>query len=95
MRVRYTPRALSDLKRIYSYLHARSPHGAASVRAAVRNSVASLSDVVRGQETDRTGVLRLPVVRYQYAIYFRVGTTSIEIIHIRHTSRALPKEDDL
>ena len=95
MKVRYTPRALADLKRIYAYIHARSPKGAANVRAAIRPSATSLTLVHRGQETDKPDVLRVPVVRYQYAIYFRIREDHVEIVHVRHTSREPPASGDM
>ena len=88
MRVRYTTRARADLQEIYAYLHSRSPRGALNVRTAIRNAAASLGqDPRRGQDTDAPDVRRLPVVRYNYAIYFRVRGGDVQIVHIRHTSR--------
>jgi toxin ParE1/3/4 len=94
MRVRYTPRARADLQTIYSYLYERSPRGAQNVRAAIRKSAQSLGrDPNRGQRTDKPDVKRIPVVRYRYAIYFRVRDDEVQIVHIRHTSRQLPSPD--
>ena len=96
MRVRYTPRARADLHEIYRYLYARSPRGALNVRSAIRNAAASLGpDPRRGQETDAADVRRLPVVRYRYAVYFRVRGDEVQIVHIRHTSRQQPRADQL
>lgn len=95
MRVRYTQRALDDLKRIYAHIFRRSPPGAANVRMAIRRSAASLAHARRGQATDRADVFRLPVVSYRYAIYFRVRADDVEIAHIRHTSRQEPADDEL
>ena len=93
MRVRYTPRARDDLREIYAFLYARSPRGASNVRAAIREAVARLGrEPRRGQETDWPSVRRLPVVRYRYAIYFRVRDGEVHIVHIRHTSRQSPAD---
>lgn len=96
MKVRYTPRARADLHEIYSYLYTSSPRGALNVRSTIRNAAASLGqDPRRGHDTDAAEVRRLPVVRYNYAIYFRVRGGEVQIVHVRHTSRQLPRAGQL
>jgi toxin ParE1/3/4 len=96
MRVRYTPRARADLREIFAYLYDRSPQGAKNVRAAIRIAADLLGkDPGRGQTTSRLEVRRIPVVRYRYAIYFRVRGEDVQIVHIRHTSRLQPGSDEL
>ena len=96
MRVRYTRRARNDLHEIDTYLRERSPHGARSVLAAIGRAVALIAEAPRrGQMTDAPEVRRLAVVRYRYAVYFRVRDEEVHIVHIRHTARQLPTLDDL
>ena len=90
MRVRYTLRARADLREIFAYLYELSPRG------AIKNTVAQIGhERRRGQATDKADVRRVPVVRYPYAVYFRVSGDEAHIVHIRHTSRRVPKVGEL
>ena len=44
MRVRYTPRAQSDLDSIFSYLDAQAPNAAQAVKTAIVRRIALLGD---------------------------------------------------
>jgi toxin ParE1/3/4 len=96
MKIRYTQRARSDLQHIYTYLYERSPSGALNVRSAIRNTIAQIGQERRqGQATDRPDVRRVPVVRYLYAVYFRIRGNEVEVVHIRHTARQAPGGNEL
>lgn len=41
------------------------------------------------------GVRSLGVTRYSYTIYYRIGSTSVEIVHVRDDRRAPLKAGDL
>ena len=87
MRVRYSPEAFADRERIIEYLRERSPSGARNVAASIRDAVAQLRDrPLSGYQTDDPDVRVLFIVRYPYKIFYRVRET-VEILHIRHTSR--------
>jgi addiction module RelE/StbE family toxin len=87
MRVRYTPEAFADREQIIQYLRERSPSGAHNVAASIRDAVAQLGDhPLSGYQTNNPGVRVLFIVRYPYKIFYRVRET-VEILHIRHTSR--------
>jgi addiction module RelE/StbE family toxin len=87
MRVRYTPEAFSDRERIIEYLRDRSPGGARNVATSIRDAVAQLREhPLSGYRTDDPEVRVLFIVRYPYKIFYRVRET-VEILHIRHTSR--------
>lgn len=87
MRVRFTPEAFADRERIIQYLRERSPGGARNVAASIRDAVAQLRDhPLSGYRTDDPEVRVLFIVRYPYKIFYRVRET-VEILHIRHTSR--------
>jgi len=87
MRVRYTPEAFADRERIIQYLRERSLGGARNVAASIRDAVAQLrGHPLSGHQTDDPEVRVLFIVRYPYKIFYRVRET-VEILHIRHTSR--------
>jgi toxin ParE1/3/4 len=88
MKVRYTPEAFSDRERILEYLRERSPGGARNVATSIREAIARLGDQpYSGYRTDNPEVRVLFVIRYPYKVFYRVGETVVEILHIRHTSR--------
>jgi toxin ParE1/3/4 len=88
MNVIYAPRALRDLQGIASYLSERSPAGAASVLAAIKSSIDTLSFFpLIGRLVDDAGHRRVPVLRYPYVIFYRASDDELLILHIRHASR--------
>ncbi len=96
MRARLSPRAISDLDSIREYLVPLSPRGAESVRRAIAETVALLKHYPRvGRESTIPGLRVIPVVRYGYLIYYKVGAGEILILHIRHAARQLPEIDEV
>ena len=88
MRLRYTPEAFADRERIFEYLRERSPSGARSVMASIRDAAKLLqSQPYSGYKTDDAYVRIKFITRYAYKIFYRVRDDVVEIIHIRHTSR--------
>ncbi len=88
MRVRYTPEAFANRERILEYLKKRSPRGAENVAASIRDAIAQLGDQPHsGYRTDNPEVRVTFVVRYPYKVFYRIGETAVEILHVRHTSR--------
>ncbi len=88
MIVRYTRRAQDDLARVLSYLDARSPRGALSVRLAIKRTI----DTIRknpniGRLTPKGAVRGAPVGRYPYLIFWTVEAGEIWVLHIRHGAR--------
>ena len=71
--VRYTRRALAQIDDALTYIEARSPQGAAHVRA--------------GRATSRPNVRRLPTNPYPYLIDYRVGENEIVVLRFRHSAR--------
>jgi plasmid stabilization system protein ParE len=66
----------------------RSPSGALNVLAAIQSSIEALAAFPEiSPAVDDAGHRRLPVLRYPYAIFYRVTSTELLILHIRHTSR--------
>ena len=97
MRVRYTPRANSDLHELHSYISRQSPAAATRVCDRIRSVASRLSEEPRrGREVEqRPGVRQIAVVHYPYAIYFAIENGEVVIVHIRHTARQTPKADEL
>jgi plasmid stabilization system protein ParE len=83
MNIVYAPRALRDLEYIERYLFERSPSGALNVLGTIKSSI----DSRNGRNVDGAGHRRLPVLRYPYAIFYRIADYELINLHVRHTSR--------
>ena len=84
MKIRYTPRARSDLQAIVEYLGDRSPQGMRNVRRALEVTIQLIgqypnSGRLAGEQTVRV----LPVGRYPYLVYWTVERDEVWIVHIR------------
>ncbi len=91
MKAVYTRGALSDLHTILSGLKAVNPLAAAAVEKSVCAAVARVETWPQSARavTQWKGTVRaLPLVRYPYIIFYQTKSDVIEILHIRHTSRA-------
>jgi toxin ParE1/3/4 len=92
MRAVYTRAALSDLDRILSALKSVNPFAAAAVENSIRAAVARVErwpKSARAVTQWKAGNVRVvPLVRYPYVIFYRIKDEWIEVLHIRHTSRA-------
>ncbi len=92
MRLRYTRRALADREAIFDYLQQRSPEAARRVMARVDTVLQLLLTQPRGgYATDMPDVRVLLVGRYSYKAFYRVREDTIEVLHMRHTSRRPPE----
>lgn len=88
MRVRYARRAQADLDAIYSYLDARAPVAAQSVKSTIERRIALLGEFPHiAPETDQPGVYELTIVRFPYLVYYEVNGEEIWIVHIRDARR--------
>jgi toxin ParE1/3/4 len=89
MRVRYTPRARGDIEQIYRFLEERSPAGARNVLRAIYAGVQFISEYPHASERTDDPQVRVRVVRrYRYRVFYRmVDGGTVEILHVRHTSR--------
>ncbi len=88
MRVRYTPRARSDLQSILQYIDERSPRGARNVKRAIQKTIELIGEFPEGgrragEQTTRV----LPAGRYPYLIYWSVEAGEVWLVHIRHARR--------
>lgn len=88
MRVRYTPQARRDIGRIYAYLNKRSPSGATNVLAAIYAGVRFIAQRPKASERTDDPNVRVKVVRrYRYKIFYSIAGDTVEILHVRHSSR--------
>jgi toxin ParE1/3/4 len=88
MRVRYTPRARSDLRAIIAYIVDRNPAGARNVRRSMDRTLELIGQYPeRGRRVGEQGTRVLPVGRYPYLIYWSIEAGEAWIVHIRHASR--------
>jgi toxin ParE1/3/4 len=96
VKLRYAPRARSDIAQIYEYIARHDTRAATAVVRQIRSASGLLAQYPGlGQETDIPGVRVLPTVRYPYLIYHRVRDSELIIIHVRDGRRDAPKESEL
>ena len=96
MKVRYTPRAYSDLEKIRTYIAQFDPTAAGRVVTVLERAVNRLTDFpAAGEPFGRPDVRVIFAVRYPYRIYYRVASDTIDILHIRHVARKPVQENDL
>ncbi len=89
MIVRYSAQALSDIEAIRDYLHDLSPQGALNLARAIYAGIQLVVEQpLVGQQTNNPGVRVKVVRRYRYKIFYSVlDEQTVEILHVRHTSR--------
>jgi toxin ParE1/3/4 len=88
MRVRYTPRARSDLQSILQYIDERSPRGARNIKRAVQKTIELIGEFPEGGRRAGEQATRvLPAGRYPYLIYWSVDQGEAWLVHIRHARR--------
>jgi toxin ParE1/3/4 len=89
MKLRFAPRAESDLADIYAYIARENPTAAERVRTAILD----MTQIVTrrpylGVQTGSSTLLRSVLVgRYQYRIHYSLMADELVILHIRHTAR--------
>ena len=89
MKIRYRAQALSDIDEIFQYIQERSPTGAQSVLRAIYAGIHLVGARPLACEQTNDPSIRVKIVqRYSYKIFFSIADDeSIEILHVRHTSR--------
>jgi toxin ParE1/3/4 len=86
--VRFTPRAAADLVGILTYLERRSPEGARRVAASLRRTLEIVASHPQSGASTRQPQLFVKITpNYPYKIFYRVNEHSIDILHIRHSTR--------
>jgi plasmid stabilization system protein ParE len=88
MRVRYTPRARSDLRSILQFIDERSPKGAVNVKRAIQRTIELIAEFPEaGRVAGEEGIRVLPAGRYPYLIYWIVQGGEAWLVHIRDARR--------
>lgn len=96
MRVRFTPRAFSDLNVIRTYIHQFNPAAAGRVVALIERIASRLADFPEsGLVSDELDARIVFSRRYPYRIYYRIARDEIVILHIRHAARRPPQSGDI
>ena len=72
MRIRYTPRARSDLQNILEYLDERNPLGALNVKRVLQSTLKLIEQFPESGRLAAQRVRVLPVGRYPYLIYWTI-----------------------
>ncbi len=93
MRVRWSPRALAQLRAAHAYIEQDNPRAAREFVEAA-NALAELLGQYpdMGVQTNGPGVIMFPLVRYRYLIFYRVlRGEEVRIIRMRHASRKRKK----
>ena len=90
MKLVYSRRALADLDRISEYYndHA-SPAVAQSIGQRIEKVLSRIANSPESapRVSQRSQVRVASVVRYPFQIFYRLTSETIDILHIRHTSR--------
>jgi toxin ParE1/3/4 len=88
LKLRFTPRATTDLIEIAEYIRAESPRGAQRVRSAILASVQLLADhPLIGRRQSVEGVRKLVTPRFGYLIYYSIEAEEIAILSVQHPAR--------
>ena len=88
MRVRYTPRARSDLEAILRYIDERNPRGAKNVKRALKKTLELIGEFPEsGRVSGEEDVRVLPAGRYPYLIYWTIEASEVWLVHIRDGRR--------
>lgn len=89
MIVRFSVRAFTDIDEIVSYITERSPSGARAVLRAIYAGIRLLAEQPFASPVTNDPQVRVKTIRrYRYKIFYRVSGEVVDILHIRHTSRA-------
>jgi plasmid stabilization system protein ParE len=76
------------LAAIHEYIALRNSSGARKVVRAIDRAVELIAKLPRSAPTTELPEIRVTLVAgYPYAVFYRIGADTTEIIHIRHTSR--------
>jgi plasmid stabilization system protein ParE len=90
MTARFAPCALADINAIRVYLMERSPRGAENVRRAIASAIDFCSEYpLSGLRTDAPGVLRHPLHRYRFTVFYRLTPegSDIEVLRVLRSAR--------
>ncbi|WP_426412292.1 type II toxin-antitoxin system RelE/ParE family toxin [Bradyrhizobium ganzhouense] len=96
MKLRYARRARTDIDGIHEYIAQHDRRAASVVVRRIRSASQLLAKYPGlGRATDMTSVRVFPIVPFPYLIYYRVTDDTLEVVHVRHGRRDVPKPGEL
>ncbi|MBI2612641.1 type II toxin-antitoxin system RelE/ParE family toxin [Candidatus Kaiserbacteria bacterium] len=88
MKLQFRERARADIRDIHTHLLQWSPEGAANVSRDIYAACRLIAEHPFGApETSDPYVRVKHLVRFPYSIFYGIGKNTVEILHVRHTSR--------
>jgi len=89
MRIEYTNRATTDLRKVSAGSRAFGEEVAREVEIRISEIIVRIAEYPEGapRVAQRAGMHVVPLVRYPHKIFYRVLSDRIRIVHIRSTSR--------
>ncbi len=88
MKLRYSTAALRQIDDALSYVGARSPQGAASLRERILAAAVMVQEHPHAaQATSRANTRRVVLAPYPYVLFYRVAADEVIITRFRHTAR--------
>lgn len=89
MKIRYTRRALVDLRLISEYIRQHVPQGADRARAIIQDQLARLETHPNlGRATAKRDIRILTITQLPYVVYYQIDEDAVLILHVRHQRRA-------
>jgi len=94
MKLRFDQRAETDIREIRDYI---IQNGTAESANRVRDHIRARAVVLKGipllgKKLGASEIRALFPTQYPYRIYYTIQHETVVILHIRHTSRASPKD---
>jgi plasmid stabilization system protein ParE len=96
MRLRFTPRAVQDLKDLAGYIRLHDAGAAERVRASIYETLRNIILFPKmGRRQTTEGVRKVVTRRYPYFIYYRVDDSVDEIVvlGVKHPARERDHSD--
>jgi len=98
-RLVYTQSAITELHDVHQFIHADSPHNAATWRAKLVSAAETLRSSPRrcalAPESSFSSDEARQLIFGNYRVVFTIDDDCIVILHIRHTARATMTADEL
>lgn len=92
MKVVWLADASADLAQVVADVHAVNPTAADALDLRICSAVSHLSAFPEAGRAGRVSCTReLVIVDYPYIVIYRILTTEVQIVAVRHTSRQWPK----
>ena len=88
MIVHFTLPALADLDAIEAYIARQNPKAAHKVATELAARAAAIAHMpYAGRKTDEEGGYLIVMPHLHYYIFYEIAGDTVNIVHIRHTSR--------